>query len=345
MTRPSLPFRGTRQPGYGGTPVPLGPADAPRSKLSGGRPHWPIGLSPIGLAGTALVHALCVLPVLLLLPQTRLLPESPEELSIEMVFVEPTPSPAEPPASPPGQPASEPQPIAMPAEADPSTPLQAPNPPEIVARAPPPLPSDEQLARLEPRPEPPPPEIVARAPPPLPSDEQLARLEPRPEPPPPEPEPPAAADEILPLPPPMAPPPQRLAIARKSVAAPPAEAPAPPRASVPQAASPPALAAEPAPVAVPVSLQAAWNRALEAWIAQHKTYPEPARRRGIQGSVVLRFSVDRSGRVVEVVLLRGSGSPILDAAAEAMLRDAMLPPPPMQDRVTVSVPVHYTLVN
>ena len=258
-----------------------------------------------------------MLPVLLLLSQTRPLPELPEELSIEMVFVEPTPSPAEPPASPPGQPASEPQPIAMPAEADPSTPLQAPNPPEIVARAPPPLPSDEQLARLEPRPEPPPPE----------------------------PEPPAAADEILPLPPPMAPPPQRLAIARKSVAAPPAEAPAPPRASVPQAASPPALAAEPAPVAVPVSLQAAWNRALEAWIAQHKTYPEPARRRGIQGSVVLRFSVDRSGRVVEVVLLRGSGSPILDAAAEAMLRDAMLPPPPMQDRVTVSVPVHYTLVN
>ena len=166
---------------------------------------------------------------------------------------------------------------------------------------------------------------------------------------------------LLPLPPPVAPRP-RTVWARKPVATPPttpssAAPAATPAARVPAgpsatpltaapasaAAAPVSVAADPAP-AVSATLQAAWARAIEAWIAQHRVYPEPAKRRGIQGSVVLRFSVDRSGRVTEVVLLRGSGSAILDAAAEAMLRDAMLPPPP-RDHVTVSVPVHYTLVD
>jgi protein TonB len=82
-------------------------------------------------------------------------------------------------------------------------------------------------------------------------------------------------------------------------------------------------------------------------IAQHKTYPEEARRRGDEGTVVVRFSLDRSGRVGDVTVLRGSGSSILDAATVAMLRNAVLPTPPAMpaDRLTISVQVHYALTD
>ena len=91
---------------------------------------------------------------------------------------------------------------------------------------------------------------------------------------------------------------------------------------------------------------ATWQHALAVWLARHKTYPEAARRRGVEGTVAIRFSVDGSGRVTNVAVLRGSGSPILDAAAEAMLRDAALPPPPAAAQATsISVQIHYTLTD
>ncbi|MEJ0018061.1 MAG: energy transducer TonB [Acetobacteraceae bacterium] len=81
-------------------------------------------------------------------------------------------------------------------------------------------------------------------------------------------------------------------------------------------------------------------------MAAHRTYPAEARRRGETGSVVVTFTVERSGRVRGVAISRGSGSAILDAAAEAMLREAMLPPFPAampQDRMTVTVQVRFAL--
>ena len=95
-------------------------------------------------------------------------------------------------------------------------------------------------------------------------------------------------------------------------------------------------------------MSAVWRQALAAWLATHKNYPEEARRRGAEGSVALRFTIDRSGRVLEVMLVRSSGSPILDSAAEAMLRGATLPSPPAtmtQDKFTVTVQVRYALAN
>jgi protein TonB len=91
-----------------------------------------------------------------------------------------------------------------------------------------------------------------------------------------------------------------------------------------------------------------WERSLAAWLAAHKVYPELARRRGVEGSVGLRFTADRSGRVLNVSLSRSAGSPLLDAAAEAMVRDATLPPFPSampQAVATVNVTVHYGLMN
>lgn len=69
-----------------------------------------------------------------------------------------------------------------------------------------------------------------------------------------------------------------------------------------------------------------WKQALVAWFASHKVYPPEARRRGEEGNVAVRFTVEPSGQVVAVAVVHSSGSPRLDAAAEALLRNASLPP-------------------
>ena len=61
---------------------------------------------------------------------------------------------------------------------------------------------------------------------------------------------------------------------------------------------------------------------------------------------MLRFTVEPSGEVANVAVVHGSGSPRLDAAAEAMLRNATLPPfdPTMrQVPITATVQIHYAL--
>ena len=91
-----------------------------------------------------------------------------------------------------------------------------------------------------------------------------------------------------------------------------------------------------------------WQRLLAAWLAAHKTYPDEARRSGTEGSVVLRFTADRAGHVLFVNVERGSGSSVLDAAAEAIVRNATLPPFPTgmpQEKVTVTVQIRYALTN
>jgi protein TonB len=105
-------------------------------------------------------------------------------------------------------------------------------------------------------------------------------------------------------------------------------------------------ASRPAGAEAPIASD--WQRSLAAWLAAHKTYPDEARRRGTEGSVVLRFTADRSGRVLDVVLVRSAGSSMLDAAAEAMVRHAVLPPftaGMSQDTVTVTVQIRYALTN
>jgi protein TonB len=96
-----------------------------------------------------------------------------------------------------------------------------------------------------------------------------------------------------------------------------------------------------------VSASSAWRRALAAWLGEHREYPDEARRRGIEGSVTLRFSVDRSGHVTGVAVVQGSGSPALDSAAVGMLSNAALPPTPsaMPDRITISVQINYKLTD
>ncbi len=98
----------------------------------------------------------------------------------------------------------------------------------------------------------------------------------------------------------------------------------------------------------PAPIAADWQHELGGWLAAHKTYPDEARRRGEQGGVVLRFTVDRSGKVLDVKLVSSSFSPRLDDAAQAILRNASLPPFPAtmpQERITVTMQIKYRLTD
>ncbi|WP_298330985.1 energy transducer TonB [Asticcacaulis sp.] len=74
---------------------------------------------------------------------------------------------------------------------------------------------------------------------------------------------------------------------------------------------------------------AAYAARLRHHIEQFKIYPPHAKRRRIEGEVVLSFQMDRQGRVLTSRIERGSGSADIDRAALTMLADAQpLPRPP-----------------
>lgn len=256
-------------------------------------------------------HAACLALLLLLLPErTPAVPEAIAEGGIEVVFQ-------------PAPPKLETAPI--------------PEPPQPVVPPPP-----------EPQPEvePPPPEPPAVAP----------------EPAPPQPEAPVAAVGASPEAPPTPaepPPPPRKAAAKKppkpahrrqeppqptSAAVPPAPAPLPtPSTAPPQTASAAALA--PAPVPSPEAA-AGYRALLSSWLETHKRYPDAARQRGEEGRAVLRFAVDRGGRVLDYAVISSSGYPDLDQSIEDMMRGATLPPFPAgmpQPRMEVSVTIRFSL--
>lgn len=89
-----------------------------------------------------------------------------------------------------------------------------------------------------------------------------------------------------------------------------------------------------------------YRSTLSNWLESHKRYPESARQRGEVGRAVLRFRVDRTGRVLNYALASGTGYPDLDAAVEDMMRNASLPPfPPgmTTPEIEVSVTVAFGL--
>lgn len=188
-------------------------------------------------------------------------------------------------------------------------------------------------------PEPP----VTEAPPPPP--------EPQP-PPPPKPAPSVATVEP---PKPAPPPPRRPAPKppRHRVAVPVRQPPPEPRpAEAPVMAMPPPQVAAlphplPPPPAAPV-VSAGYRAALGAWLERHKRYPESARDRGEEGQAVLRFRVDRSGRLLSFAITRSTGYADLDAAIGQMMQGAALPPFPADmsaSDVDVSVTVRFALAR
>jgi periplasmic protein TonB len=127
------------------------------------------------------------------------------------------------------------------------------------------------------------------------------------------------------------------------------------QAAAPAAAEPAPAAAPAAPQGVPVQaaqaapvVDAGWARAVSGWLQSHRTYPDEARRRGEEGHVALRFTVDRTGKVLDVELVHGSASQRLDDAALDLLRHATLPPfaaTMTAERVTITMQIRYTLTQ
>jgi protein TonB len=166
---------------------------------------------------------------------------------------------------------------------------------------------------------------------------------------------PAPEPALAPAPPdtpstPEAPPPAKTAAdappRRQTVAAP---RKAPPARTV----ATPAVAPNAAPIAQSVAepepvIATDWKLSFGSWLEAHKSYPYEARRRGTEGRVGLRFTVERSGRVTDVAVVSSAGSLILDDAAAALIRNARLPPftPGMpQAQVTITWQISYALTN
>ena len=226
----------------------------------------------------------------------------------------------------------------------PPLPLPSPDaaPIELVFEQPAPIP-----AAL---PEPEPPDPVA-APPPLPEQPPQPTPEQPPQPiaPPPEPIPPPEAPLPQPAPAPLEPArPVRPPPPKPSAMRPPL----PRRTERPPAAAPPRAEPGPQPPAAgpaapsPPVMDRGWVAAVSAWLSAHRTYPAQARDRGEQGNVAVRFTVDRSGRVLEATIVSASGSSLLDEAALRLLRQAAFPPFPAvmtQAQVTVTTSIRYSL--
>jgi protein TonB len=108
-----------------------------------------------------------------------------------------------------------------------------------------------------------------------------------------------------------------------------------------------AAAAMPAPVPGP-DLSANYRALISAWFETHKYYPDSARQRGEEGSVGLRFRVDRSGRVLDYTLRNSTGYADLDAGIDQMMRGAQLPPFPAgmtMSQIEVSVKIRFSLAR
>lgn len=130
----------------------------------------------------------------------------------------------------------------------------------------------------------------------------------------------------------------------------PAPSPAPPRdlatqAPAPAQAPPPPTPPAPAPAASTEGILA-WRKAVTGWLNANKRYPDAAQRNGEEGTVAVRYIVDRTGRVLQAQVAGSSGSVTLDAAAIALLSGAQLPslPPGVaQAQQTVTTRIVYTL--
>jgi protein TonB len=189
----------------------------------------------------------------------------------------------------------------------------------------------------------PPPAPEEPMPPPL--DEPVAAIEP----PPPAPETPVPVVQPPPPPKPVAKPPPKPVRHHLEQAAPnPTPAPSQPTQA---AVAAPQTAYAPTPVPAPVpstEVSPGYRALLSAWLESHKRYPDSARQRGEEGRAVLRFAVDRTGRVLDFAVAQGSGYPDLDSSIEEMMRSAVLPPFPAsmtQSRVDVSVTIRFSLAR
>lgn len=124
---------------------------------------------------------------------------------------------------------------------------------------------------------------------------------------------------------------------------------APPPAAMAATPPPPAPAVATAPGNAPVPSNAVptWQGLLLARLEQAKRYPEAARMRRQQGVVMLRFTMDRTGRVLTAKIDKSSGYDALDQETlDLIARAQPLPAPPAEmsaNPIELIVPIEFTL--
>ena len=89
---------------------------------------------------------------------------------------------------------------------------------------------------------------------------------------------------------------------------------------------------------------AAWMGRLKQWWDRNSFYPKEASQTNEGGNVRVRIAIASDGQVTSIVVVQGSGSSVLDAAAVAVFRNAHLPPLPPgtpAQPADVVVTLHY----
>jgi periplasmic protein TonB len=90
-------------------------------------------------------------------------------------------------------------------------------------------------------------------------------------------------------------------------------------------------------------LRTIWQKELIAHLDKHKRYP--AERLQKSAEIVVGFALDRTGHVLSASIVKGSGDPVFDAAALAMIRrsDPVPQPPPLvaDDGLNFTLPVIF----
>lgn len=90
----------------------------------------------------------------------------------------------------------------------------------------------------------------------------------------------------------------------------------------------------------------AYAQKIRAILEREKRYPRRAQMRGRQGVVYAVFTVDRTGRISNARIQRGSGVRSLDRETMALLDRAHLPPMPADirsNKLTFTVPISFAL--
>jgi protein TonB len=91
-----------------------------------------------------------------------------------------------------------------------------------------------------------------------------------------------------------------------------------------------------------------WQAELEQWVNAHKYYPEMAGELNQQGTVVIRFTVDRAGHVTHLGMVTPTGYALLNEAWLGLFRGADLPPfPPdaKSDTATITASMRFEIIH
>jgi TonB family protein len=90
-------------------------------------------------------------------------------------------------------------------------------------------------------------------------------------------------------------------------------------------------------------IRATWQKELIAHLDKHKRYPHERTQKSAE--IVVNFTLDRVGHVISATVVKGSGDPVFDEAALAMIHrsDPVPPPPPLvaDEGLSFTLPVIF----